>query len=151
MARKANGGSCDIPERWPTPGDCACRIHVRFAGRAVRSRMCWLLTGYGLGLFLAAQVGPVILLIVRSVLRGGRALAVGLAMACAVVVIDLGYAIIGLAGAGSLLSGSSLQLWFGLVSAAVLIGSVCGRFGSVGVLGRDSSLTTTWLFPRVRS
>jgi putative LysE/RhtB family amino acid efflux pump len=80
------------------------------------------LTGYGLGLFLAAQVGPVTLLMVRSVLRGGRALAVGLAMAAAVVVIDLGYAIVGLAGVGSLLNGGSLRLWFGLVSAAVLVG-----------------------------
>jgi putative LysE/RhtB family amino acid efflux pump len=79
-------------------------------------------TGYGLGLFLAAQVGPVTLLIVRSVLRGGRALAVGLAMAAAVVVIDLGYAIVGLAGVGSLLNEGSLRVWFGLVSAAVLIG-----------------------------
>jgi hypothetical protein len=42
------------------------------------------MTGYGLGLLLAAQVGPVTLLIVRSVLRGGRAVAVGLAMAAAV-------------------------------------------------------------------
>jgi putative LysE/RhtB family amino acid efflux pump len=80
------------------------------------------LTGYGLGLLLAAQVGPVTLLIVRSVLRGGRALAVGLAMAAAVVAIDLGYAIVGLAGVGNLLAGGWLELWFGLVSAAVLIG-----------------------------
>jgi threonine/homoserine/homoserine lactone efflux protein len=79
-------------------------------------------TGYGLGLLLAAQVGPVTLLIVRSVVRGGRALAVGLAMATAVVVIDLGYAVVGLAGVGSVLSGGSLRLWFGLVSAAVLVG-----------------------------
>jgi threonine/homoserine/homoserine lactone efflux protein len=80
------------------------------------------LHGYGLGLFLAAQVGPVTLLIVRSVLRGGRALAVGLAMAGAVVVIDLAYAIVGLAGVGSLLNEGSLRLWFGFVSAAVLMG-----------------------------
>jgi putative LysE/RhtB family amino acid efflux pump len=80
------------------------------------------LSGYGLGLFFAAQVGPVTLLIVRSILRGGRALAVGLAMAAAVVVIDLAYAIVGLAGVGSLLSGGSLRLSFGLISAAVLIG-----------------------------
>jgi putative LysE/RhtB family amino acid efflux pump len=80
------------------------------------------LSGYGLGLFLAAQVGPVTLLIVRSVVRGGRALAVGLAMAAAVVVIDLAYAVVGLAGVGSLLNGESLRLWFGLMSAAVLIG-----------------------------
>jgi putative LysE/RhtB family amino acid efflux pump len=80
------------------------------------------LTGYGLGLFLAAQVGPVTLLIVRSVLRGGRALAVGLAMAAAVAGVDLLYAAVGLAGIGSLLNGTSLRLWLGLVSAAVLIG-----------------------------
>jgi putative LysE/RhtB family amino acid efflux pump len=79
------------------------------------------LSGYGLGLFLAAQVGPVTLLIVRSVLRGGRALAVGLAMAAAVAAIDLLYATVGLAGVGSLLNGSSTRLSFGLVSAAILI------------------------------
>jgi putative LysE/RhtB family amino acid efflux pump len=43
-------------------------------------------------------------------------------MAAAVVVIDLAYAIIGLAGLGSLLNDGSLRLWFGLASAAVLIG-----------------------------
>jgi putative LysE/RhtB family amino acid efflux pump len=79
------------------------------------------LSGYGLGLFLAAQVGPVTLLIARSVLRGGRAVAVGLAMAAAVAGIDLLYATAGLAGVGSLLNGGSMRLWLGLVSAAVLI------------------------------
>jgi threonine/homoserine/homoserine lactone efflux protein len=57
-------------------------------------------------LFLAAQVGPVTLLIVRSVLRGGRAVAVGLAMAVAVAAIDLAYAVVGLAGIGSLVNGA---------------------------------------------
>jgi putative LysE/RhtB family amino acid efflux pump len=79
------------------------------------------LSGYGLGLFLAAQVGPVTLLIVRSVLRGGRALAVGLAMAAAVAGIDLLYATVGLAGVGNLLNATSMRLWLGVVSAAVLI------------------------------
>jgi hypothetical protein len=55
------------------------------------------LSGYALGLFLTAEVGPVTL-IVRSVLRGGRAVAVGLAMAAAVATIDLAYAIVGLPG-----------------------------------------------------
>jgi threonine/homoserine/homoserine lactone efflux protein len=79
------------------------------------------LTGYGLGLILAAQVGPVTLLIVRSVLRGGRALAVGLSMAGAVAAIDLGYAVVGLAGVGRLVNGSTAQLWLGLASAAILV------------------------------
>jgi putative LysE/RhtB family amino acid efflux pump len=79
------------------------------------------LSGYGLGLFLAAQVGPVTLLIVRSVLRGGRAIAVGLAMAAAVASIDLAYAIFGLAGVGRLLNGGSMQLVLGLLSGAILV------------------------------
>jgi putative LysE/RhtB family amino acid efflux pump len=80
-----------------------------------------ILSGYGLGLFLAAQVGPVTLLIVRSVLRGGRAVVVGLAMAAAVAAIDLAYALVGLAGVGQLLDGGRTQLFLGLVSATVLI------------------------------
>jgi putative LysE/RhtB family amino acid efflux pump len=79
------------------------------------------LSGYGLGVFLAAQVGPVTLLIVRSVLRGGRAVAVGLAMAVAVAAIDLAYAVVGLAGIGSLLNGGSARVWLGLLSAAILV------------------------------
>lgn len=80
------------------------------------------LHGYALGLFLAAQVGPVTLLIVRSVLRGGQAIAVGLAMAAAVAGIDLAYAVVGLAGVGQLLNASSIRMWMGLVSAAILVG-----------------------------
>jgi hypothetical protein len=91
--------------------------------QALGSLACVLvLSGYGLGLFLAAQVGPVTLLIVRSVLRGGRAVAVGLAMAGAVASIDLAYAIVGLAGMGRLLDAGSSRLWLGLLSAAILVG-----------------------------
>jgi threonine/homoserine/homoserine lactone efflux protein len=78
--------------------------------------------GFVLGLVVAAQVGPVTLLIVRSVLRGGRAVLVGLAMAAAVALVDLLYATLGLAGVGQLLSGDLVRLSFGLISAAILIG-----------------------------
>jgi len=78
-------------------------------------------TGFGIGLVVAAQVGPVTLLIVRTVLRGGRAVAVGLAMAAAVASIDLLYAIVGLAGVGQLLDAQLPRLLFGLASAAILI------------------------------
>jgi threonine/homoserine/homoserine lactone efflux protein len=70
---------------------------------------------------LAAQVGPVTLLIVRSVLRGGRAVAVGLAMAGAVAFVDVLYGTLGLAGVGRLLEGGVLRLVLGLVSAAILV------------------------------
>jgi putative LysE/RhtB family amino acid efflux pump len=79
------------------------------------------LAGFGIGLIVAAQVGPVTLLIVRTVLRGGRAVAVGLAMACAVASIDLLYAIVGLAGIGQVLEGTVATTVFGLASAAILI------------------------------
>jgi putative LysE/RhtB family amino acid efflux pump len=77
--------------------------------------------GFGFGFVVAAQVGPVTLLVVRTVLRGGRAVVVGLAMASAVALIDLLYAAVGLAGVGRLLEGGVLRLAFGLVSAAILI------------------------------
>jgi putative LysE/RhtB family amino acid efflux pump len=101
-----------------------------------------LLSGYGLGLFLAAQVGPVTLLIVRSVLRGGRALAVGLAMAAAVAAIDLAYAIVGLAGVGRLLTEGAARLWLGLISAAILvaIGVRTLRIGMRARMGLESAV-----------
>jgi threonine/homoserine/homoserine lactone efflux protein len=83
--------------------------------------MTELLAGYVVALVLAAQVGPITLLIVRSVVRGGRAVAVGIAMAAAVAGVDLGYATLGLAGAGRLLQVGGLQLALGLSSGAVLI------------------------------
>jgi putative LysE/RhtB family amino acid efflux pump len=79
------------------------------------------LAGFGLGLLLAAQVGPVTLLIVRSVLRGGRAVAVGLAMASAVVVVDVLYGTLGVAGVGQLLHGGGVRLALGLASALILV------------------------------
>jgi putative LysE/RhtB family amino acid efflux pump len=91
--------------------------------------------GFGLGVLLAAQIGPVTLLILRSVLRGGRALVVGLAMAGAVASIDVLYAAVGLAGAGALLEGDRLQFALGLVSALILV-SIGMRTIWVGVRAR---------------
>jgi putative LysE/RhtB family amino acid efflux pump len=76
-------------------------------------------TGFVFGVLVAAQIGPVSLLIVRTVLRGGRL--VGLAMALAVALVDLLYAVVGLAGISHALSGGSVQLAFGLTSGAILI------------------------------
>ena|ERR1051325_10245353 len=76
--------------------------------------------GVGLGLFVAAQVGPVSLLIVRSVLRGS--LRIGLAMAAAVALVDLLYASLGVAGAGRLVdSAGGARVALGLLGAAVLV------------------------------
>jgi putative LysE/RhtB family amino acid efflux pump len=78
-----------------------------------------LLVGYGLGLFVAAQIGPVSLLIVRSVLRGN--FRIGLAMAAAVALVDLGYAALGLAGvARALESTDGVRVVLGFIGAAIL-------------------------------
>jgi putative LysE/RhtB family amino acid efflux pump len=79
------------------------------------------LAGVGLGVLLAAQIGPVTLLIVRSVLRGGRALLVGLAMAAAVTLVDLLYATVGLMGVGAVFAEGAFRVTLGLLSAGVLI------------------------------
>ncbi len=76
--------------------------------------------GFGLGLFVAAQIGPVSLLIVRLVLRGS--LRIGLAMAAGVALVDLLYATLGLAGAARLIDAADgARVALGLLGAAVLI------------------------------
>jgi putative LysE/RhtB family amino acid efflux pump len=77
------------------------------------------LVGFGLGFVIAAQVGPVSLLIIRAVLRGG--LVIGVAMAAGVALIDVCYALLGLAGAGALLSADGARLGLGLAGSVGLI------------------------------
>jgi putative LysE/RhtB family amino acid efflux pump len=77
-----------------------------------------LAVGFGLGLFVGAQPGPVSLLCVRSVLRG--ALASGVAIGAGAAVIDLLYAALGLAGAAGLLEIDALRLGLGAAGAVVL-------------------------------
>jgi putative LysE/RhtB family amino acid efflux pump len=80
--------------------------------------MAPLAVGFGLGFAVAAQVGPVTLLAVRSVLRGG--LAIGLAMAAGVALIDAFYAAAGAAGAGVALELDPLRMTLGILGALVL-------------------------------
>jgi putative LysE/RhtB family amino acid efflux pump len=76
--------------------------------------------GFGLGLFVAAQIGPVSLLIVRSVVRGN--FRIGLAMAAAVALVDLGYASLGIAGVARALEATDgVGLVLGFVGAALLV------------------------------
>jgi putative LysE/RhtB family amino acid efflux pump len=80
-----------------------------------------LFVGFGLGLFVAAQIGPVSLLIVRSVVRGD--FRIGMAMAGAVSLVDLAYAGLGLAGVGRVLEETDgVRVVFGFLGAAVLVG-----------------------------
>lgn len=79
-----------------------------------------LAAGFGFGFIVAAQVGPIWLLCVRSVLRG-RFL-VGLAIGAGAAVIDVAYATLGVVGAASALQAEpELRLALGLIGSAVLI------------------------------
>ncbi len=75
--------------------------------------------GFGAGALVAAQIGPVTLLLVRTVMRG--AILAGIAFAGAVALVDLLYAAAGLAGAGALLTIEPLRMAFGVVGALVLV------------------------------
>src|SRR4051812_10027589 len=77
-----------------------------------------LFVGFGLGLFVGAQPGPVSLLCVRSVLRG--AFASGVAIGAGAATIDLLYASLGLAGAASLLEIDALRVALGALGTLVL-------------------------------
>lgn len=76
-------------------------------------------TGFGLGFLVAAQVGPVWLLCVRSVLRGR--VATGLAIGGAAALVDTTYAALGVAGAATLLEIAGLRIGLGLIGASVLV------------------------------
>jgi len=78
-----------------------------------------LLAGLGLGLAVAAEVGPIWLLCARTALRGRltAALAVGLGAAT----IDFLYACLGVAGAAQLLRVAALRAVLGIGGALVLV------------------------------
>ena len=75
--------------------------------------------GFGLGFFVALQLGPLSLYLIRSTLRNGWE--VGLAIAAGIAVIDLAYATLGAAGAAPLLAIGPLDVILGLLGAAVLV------------------------------
>ena len=81
--------------------------------------MSVLLVGFGLGFFVAAQLGPLSLFAIRSTLRSG--IPIGLAIGAGVAVIDTLYAAAGAAGAAGLLEIEPLRVAFGLIGASVLI------------------------------
>jgi threonine/homoserine/homoserine lactone efflux protein len=78
-----------------------------------------LITGLGLGIFVAAQVGPIWLLCARSSLRyGARS---GLAIGAGAAIVDLAYAALGVAGAAQLVQIDALRLTLGLVGGGFLV------------------------------
>jgi putative LysE/RhtB family amino acid efflux pump len=77
-----------------------------------------LLTGFGLGFLVGAQVGPIWLLCVRSTLRSG--FAVGASIGAGAALVDTLYAAAGVAGASAVLEIDALRIALGLIGAGVL-------------------------------
>src|SRR4051794_26740601 len=77
-----------------------------------------LMTGLGLGVFVAAQVGPIWLLCARSSLRYGARSGLGIGAGAALV--DLCYAVLGVLGAAQLVRITPVRLALGLAGAAFL-------------------------------
>lgn len=75
--------------------------------------------GFGLGFVVAAAIGPISLLCIRTVLRG--ALSTGIAIGAGAAVIDATYALLGSLGAGRLMEIDPLRLAFGILGTAVLV------------------------------
>jgi putative LysE/RhtB family amino acid efflux pump len=78
-----------------------------------------LLTGLGLGALVAAQVGPVSLLCVRTTLRYGAG--PGLAVGAGAASVDTLYGALGMLGAASLVTFGPVRLVLGAVGAVVLV------------------------------
>lgn len=75
--------------------------------------------GFGLGFFVALQLGPMSLFLVRSTLRNGWA--VGAAIGAGIAAVDALYAACGAAGAAALLTVDAVRVALGLAGAAVLV------------------------------
>ena len=76
--------------------------------------------GFGLGFFVALQLGPMSLFLMRTTLRSGWL--AGLAIGAGIAVVDALYAACGAAGAAPFLAFEPVRVALGLVGAAVLIG-----------------------------
>lgn len=77
------------------------------------------LIGFGLGFFVALQLGPMSLFLMRSTLRGG--LRTGLSVGAGIALADLLYAAAGAAGAAPLLAVHAVRTTLRLVGAAVIV------------------------------
>jgi putative LysE/RhtB family amino acid efflux pump len=75
--------------------------------------------GFGLGFFVALQLGPMSVFLIRSTIRSGWK--VGLAIGAGIACIDGLYAAAGAGGATPLLNIQPVRLALGLVGAAVLV------------------------------
>src|SRR3954449_11010971 len=106
---------------WRRPRRCARPTQEpRTAGeRHYAFQVHSLLVGFGLGFFVALQLGPMSLFLIRSTLRGGWK--VGLAIGAGIALVDAVYASLGALGVAPLLLIGPVKVTLGMVGAAVLV------------------------------
>lgn len=75
------------------------------------------LVGFGLGLVVAMQLGPMSLFLIRSTLRAGWR--VGLAIGGGIALVDGSYAALGAAGAAPLVAIGPVRAMLGLAGATL--------------------------------
>jgi putative LysE/RhtB family amino acid efflux pump len=75
--------------------------------------------GFGMGFLVAAQIGPMSLFLIRSVLRGS--VRTGLAIGAGIALVDTLYAAAGSAGAAPVLSIERVRVVLGIAGALVLV------------------------------
>lgn len=91
---------------------------VEVVGRDDGCQVRSLALGLGLGFFVALQLGPMSLFLIRSTLRSG--VATGLAVGLGIASIDAIYAALGMAGVAPFLALAPLRIAFGIAGAATL-------------------------------
>lgn len=99
--------------------DSRAAVRGWFTGRMSLPLLPALLTGLGLGALVAAQVGPVSLLCIRTTLRYG--FAPGLAVGAGAAAVDTAYGALGMLGAGALVTVAPVRVAMGGVGAVVLV------------------------------
>src|SRR3954451_5991549 len=104
---------CRRTARRPTRPPSSRRCHRRV--RAVHAAV----VGFGLGFFVALQLGPMSLFLIRSTLRGGWK--VGLAIGAGIALVDAVYASLGALGVAPLVLSGPVKVTLGMVGAAVLV------------------------------
>jgi putative LysE/RhtB family amino acid efflux pump len=78
-----------------------------------------IVVGFGLGFFVALQLGPMSLFLIRSTLRSG--LRIGLAIGGGIAAVDALYASLGSAGAAPLMDLDPVRIGLGVCGAGVLL------------------------------
>lgn len=102
--------------------------------------------GFGLGLAVAMQPGPMSIWLLRSTLAGG--VAVGAAIGAGIALVDTSYAALGATGASAVLAIDGVETAGGLIGAAVLVALGLLTLRSMRTIATDMHTRSNAATPR---